>query len=105
MYHPKYVAFSVAHAWGGTLYLVACTIFGPGVVNEFDTLDELREFDPSYFEDTGSDIMRSLAAELGARQRDIVNITPTKTGSTEADGFEFDCRGEHYAYRYGEGLL
>ena len=79
--------------------------YGPGVVNEFDTLDELREFDPSYFEDTGSDIMRSLAAELGARQRDIVNITPTKTGSTEADGFEFDCRGEHYAYRYGEGLL
>ena len=79
--------------------------YAPGVVNEFDTLDDLREFDSAYLGDTGSPIMRELAGALGVAQRDIVNIKPTKTNSTEADGFEFDCCGKRYAYRYGEGLL
>ena len=79
--------------------------YAPGVVNEFDTLDELREFDSSYLEDTGSPILRAVAAELGAAQRDIVRITPTKTGSNEADGFEFYCRGLHCRYDYAGGSL
>ena len=79
--------------------------YDDGVVNEFDTLDDLREFDPAYLGDTGSPIMRELAEALGVEQRDIFDIKPTKHGSTEADGFEFDCRGKRHAYRYGEGLL
>ena len=79
--------------------------YAPGVVNEFDTLDDLREFDPAYLEDTGSPILRDVAAQLGVAQRDIVNFKPTKTNSTEADGFAFDCLGKRYGYRYGEGEL
>ena len=79
--------------------------YEPGVVNEFDTLDELREFDSAYLGDTGSQILRAVAAELGVEQRDIVGIKPTKSGSTEADGFEFDCCGRRWRYSYAEGAL
>ena len=79
--------------------------YEPGVVNEFDTLDDLREFDPSYLEDTGSSILRGIAAELGVAQRDIVGIKPTKSSGNEADGFEFDCCGKRCRYRYGTGLV
>ena len=78
--------------------------YAPGVVNEFDTLDDLREFDPAYLGDTGSPIMRELAATLEVPQREIVGITPTKSASNEADGFEFDCCGKRYRYRYTIGL-
>ena len=79
--------------------------YEPGVVNEFDTLDDLREFDPGYLVDTGSEILRAVAGELGVEQRDIVGIKPTKSSGNEADGFEFDCRGKRCRYRYGTGLV
>ena len=78
--------------------------YDDGIVNEFDTLDDLREFDPAYLGDTGSSIMRGLAATLGVKQADIVNIRPTKSSSNEADGFEFDCLGQHRRYRYSDSM-
>lgn len=35
---------------------------------EFDTLDELREFDATYIEDTRSSILKSLALKLGVEE-------------------------------------
>lgn len=74
--------------------------YEPGVIFEFDSLDELRAFDPSYVNDTRSELLRRVAAELGVSQAEIVNITARKAAGTEAVGFEFDCRGEHHARDY-----
>jgi CTP:phosphocholine cytidylyltransferase-like protein len=79
--------------------------YAPGVINEFDTIDELREFDASYVDDTRSRILKSVAAELGIREADIGSIKAMKSKTTEAVGFEFDCKDNHYCYLYKTGKL
>lgn len=71
-----------------------------GVVFEFDTLDELREFDTAYIEDTRSEILKSVAAELGCRESDITDVSAYKDGTNEAAGFTFLCGGDKYRYSY-----
>lgn len=71
-----------------------------GVIYEFDTMDELREFDKSYVDDTRSTILKNVAVDLGVRERDITHIKTQKGSTTEAVGFEFDCNGKHYSYNY-----
>lgn len=75
------------------------------VIYEFDTLDELRQFDTSYVTDTRSKILKSAAAELGIGEKDIVNIKTLKSMTTEAVGFTFDCPQGHYQYFYESGKL
>ena len=75
------------------------------VIYEFDTLDELRQFDTSYVTDTRSKILQSAAAELGIGEKDIVNIKTLKSTTTEAAGFEFDCPRGHFRYFYDSGQL
>lgn len=79
--------------------------YAPDVINEFDTLDELRLFDPSYVDDTRSAIVKRAAAELGARESEIVNCIPLKDNTNEAAGFTFECRGESYCVSYADGVL
>lgn len=66
---------------------------------EFDTLDELREFDPSYKEHTRSAIMEHVAGILGCRQADMANIRAFKGGDNSAAGFTFEA-GKKYRYYY-----
>ena len=42
--------------------------YGDGEIEEFDTIDELRLFDPSYVDDTRSAMVRQLAERLGCPQ-------------------------------------
>ena len=74
--------------------------YEPGVIYEFDTLDELREFDTSYVTDTRSAILKKVASELHVNEKDIVQIHSTKGHDAEAIGFEFDIPGSHYTYVY-----
>ncbi len=74
--------------------------YEPGVIYEFDTLEELREFDKSYVDDTRSSIVKDIVANLGVTEKDIVNIQAIKSKTTEASGFEFDCNDKHYTYTY-----
>ena len=74
--------------------------YAPGVINEFDTLDELRQFDASYITDTRSAMIKKAAKQLGTSEDRIVRIKPKKGSTTEAVGFEFDCCGEHYSFLY-----
>ncbi len=74
--------------------------YDPGVIFEFDTLDELRRFDDSYVDDSRSEILRRTADELGIKQSEIVNINVIKSGSAEASGFEFDCPLGHRQILY-----
>ena len=74
--------------------------YAPGVIFEFDTLDELREFDPTYRTDTRSAILKRIAKELGVGEEELVGLQAIKGKTTEAEGFAFECRGEKYEYEY-----
>lgn len=79
--------------------------YEPGVINEFDTLDELRAFDPSYIDETRSQILRDAANRLGATQAELSGFVPIKGSTTAAEGFAFSCRGVNYTYQYETGVL
>lgn len=68
---------------------------------EFDSLEELRAFDPHYLDQTGSAIMENLADILHCAEREIRQIYPLKQGS-QVVGIEFDCRGVKYRYEYAK---
>ena len=72
---------------------------------EFDSLDELREFDESYITDTRSRILKGIARELGGTEAEISRIEPIKTSSTAVAGIRFCYRGGRYAYTYEEQML
>lgn len=79
--------------------------YKPGVIFEFDTMDELREFDQSYWADTRSKLIKKVAQQLSVLEENIVNIKSLKSNTTEATGFEFDCPAGHYRYLYETGEL
>ncbi len=68
---------------------------------EFDSLDELREFDKSYVHCTGSAILAKLAEELDCSESELTEICAVKdTAGIEAVGFEFTYAGNRYEYNY-----
>ena len=68
---------------------------------EFDSLDELREFDHSYIEDTRSSILKQIARKLNCSEAALTNISTIKgRDQTEAEGFRFDYAGTGYEYYY-----
>ena len=67
---------------------------------EFDTLDELREFDITYKNDTRSVIMKDIAARLGCSESGITGVSVYKTLDNSASGIYFDACGKHYRYDY-----
>lgn len=79
--------------------------YSPGIIYEFDTLDELREFDNSYLVDTRSEIIKRIAATLDTTEEQIIHIVPLMKNTIEAIGFEFDCMGNHYSYQFESGEL
>ena len=67
---------------------------------EFDTLDELRDFDKSYICDTRSKILKHIAGELACQEEDIVKVTAYKTADNSAAGIRFYVKGTLYEYNY-----
>ena len=74
-------------------------VFADGVIYEFDNLDELREYDPTYVNNLNSDIIDNICRELDATPADLAHFTPMKIGLTNIS-FQFECKGEQYIYRY-----
>ena len=73
---------------------------------EFDTLDELREFDESYCKHSGSQILAAVAESLGCREEEIYDIKSFKyPDSTEAAGFRFCYGGRCFEYGYDRKTL
>lgn len=70
-----------------------------GVLNEFDSLDELRRFDPAFIENVDSSILDNIASVLGCSRSDICSIVPIKQGLTNMS-FKFSAKGEAYVYRH-----
>ena len=48
--------------------------YAAGVIREFDTLAELREFDGRYLDDSGSSALRALCRTLGCRESELSDI-------------------------------
>lgn len=67
---------------------------------EFDTLDELRQFDISYQNDTRSAILKKVAAELNCQEHEIVNIQAVKAQDNRASGCTFEVGNHKYEYNY-----
>lgn len=70
------------------------------VIFEFDTLDELREFDETYITDTRSPILKKIAKKLRCDEKDIVNVTAYKSNDNSAAGVRFSIYEDTYEYAY-----
>lgn len=66
---------------------------------EFDTLDELREFDDSYISNTRSEILTKIAGELGVEEKEIRSVKAFNDKDNAAAGFTFEM-GKKYKYYY-----
>ena len=70
------------------------------MIFEFDTLDELREFDTSYVNNTRSKILASVAQTLNCQEKDIVEVNAYKTSDNSAAGVRFRVNDNYYEYEY-----
>ncbi len=77
--------------------------YEPDMIFEFDTLDELRLFDPSYKDDTRSRLLKQCAKELNAGEADLVCVRALKNKEGISEGFMFTCKGIPYRFLYREG--
>lgn len=60
-----------------------------GIIHEFDSLEELRVFDPKYLNDSGSVLLKKICEELNCQEQDIVNIRRNRKAGI-GTGFYFD---------------
>lgn len=72
---------------------------------EFDSIDELREFDESYVTDTRSLILKEIANELGGTEAELFEIQPVKVNNTIVIGVRFVFRGDMFEYTYENELI
>lgn len=69
------------------------------IIFEFDSLDELRDFDQSYNEDTRSKILKNIANQLDTEEKYLTKLIPIlKSG--DSIGFEFVKDNNEYQYYY-----
>lgn len=71
--------------------------FQSGIIQEFDTLEELRVFDNSYLDDTRSQVLAWICQQMDCRQKDIRNIKK-RAKECYKYSFEFEVYGNIYVY-------
>lgn len=79
--------------------------YEPEYIFEFDTLDELREFDKSYVEDTRSTILKGIAEKLEVKESELKGFQAVKSTDNCATGFKFTCEGSEFTFNYDEKTL
>ncbi|BDA63677.1 phosphotransferase [Actinomyces capricornis] len=70
-----------------------------GVINEFDSVDEIRGFDPMFMENLDSEVFDNIAASLGCAKSEIQDFYPLKQGITNLS-CHFSVAGREYVYRH-----
>lgn len=70
-----------------------------GTINEFDSLDELRAFDPHFLENVDSEIFDNIVAVLGCTKAEIHDVYPLKQGLTNLS-CHFATNDGEYVYRH-----
>lgn len=70
-----------------------------GVINEFDSIDELRDFDPAFMENVDSDILDNIVSVLHCSKNEICDFYPLKQGLTNLS-CHFRTNDGEYVYRH-----
>lgn len=73
--------------------------YSDGIIYEFDSLAELKDFDNQFVNNLDSSIMVNICEILECKKTDIVNIQPIKTGQTNTS-FVFAVNNQRYVYRH-----
>lgn len=68
-----------------------------GLIQEFDSLDELRAFDSSYLDNTRSRIIKGIAEKLGCREG-ALSMFRKESGNSDHLRFSFQKDKENYLY-------
>lgn len=68
-------------------------------IEEFDSIDELRQFDESYVTDTRSSVVKGIAKRMNCMESDLSHFTRIKH---EGDYLFFTFRKDDDIYRYSE---
>ena len=71
--------------------------YNRGIIQEFDSLEDLRSFDDTYINNTGSAILQSICEDLHCEEKDIVNVKAIKKG-TQCESFTFEIQNIKYEY-------
>lgn len=79
--------------------------YAPGVIFEFDSLEELRTFDSTYIADTRSSILKNIANQLGCTESEITDIKVITNSEQMAEGISFLGSGKRYMYIYAQEKL
>lgn len=70
-----------------------------GFINEFDSVDELRDFDPHFIENVDSEVFDNISTALGCKKSEIHGFEPLKQGLTNLS-CHFSVGEEDYVYRH-----
>lgn len=73
--------------------------YDPPIIHEFDSLDELREFDPMFLENLDSEIFDNIVAVLGCEKSEIRDVYPLKQGITNLS-CHFATNDGEWVYRH-----
>lgn len=69
------------------------------MIREFDSLDELRDFDPLFLENVDSQSFDNIVSVLGCEKSDICDVYPLKQGLTNLS-CHFRVGDQEYVYRH-----
>ena len=73
--------------------------YAPGIIYEFDSLDELRVFDPYFLENVDSEVFDNIVELLSCSRNDIRDVYPLKQGLTNLS-CHFRVGDNEYVYRH-----
>lgn len=73
--------------------------YDPPIIHEFDSLDELQDFDPLFLENLDSEIFDNIVAVLGCKKSEIRNVYPLKQGLTNLS-CHFATNDGEWVYRH-----
>ena len=76
-------------------------VYPASMIHEFDSLDELRQFDHDYVKNTHSKIIQNIVSVLDCKEEDIHDFHIIKKGLTNTSVC-FEVKGRKYVYRYSE---
>lgn len=73
--------------------------YSKDVIKEFDSLEDLREFDSQYMNNANSNIFNNICKVLNCNESEIADIKPIKAGLTNTS-FKFTYLDKNYVYRH-----
>lgn len=76
--------------------------YDDGVIEEFDSLEELRKFDVKYIDHPDCELLKQIAGKLNCLERELSDFAPLKSEG-EVYGFTFKMRGKVCRHELGKG--